>query len=242
VPVLAVTFILNEPFPVRFVGVMCEIVIHVALVVGVFQVVFDVTFICAMAAAVPGSHDVWLNKSVELAACVTVMCLVNPAPVTVTVPIRACGPVFAVTFSLNDPVPVWFAGVIFVTVSHVALLVGAFQVVLLITVIDVLFAADPGFHVVWLNVSVGLPACVTVICLVIPLTVTVTVPVRDCAPVFCVTFSLNEPLPFRALISIYISRFIDNRFCISGKFTNHSMFFAQKNPESKHKLSGFCDT
>jgi len=64
--------------------------------------------------------------------------------------------VLAVTFSLNEPLPVRFAGAMFVTVSHVTLLVGTFQVIVDVTFIVVFEAADPGFHVVGLTVSVGL--------------------------------------------------------------------------------------
>jgi len=94
-------------------------------------------------------------------------------------PIRTIEPVFCVTFSLNDPFPVLFAGVMFVTVSHAALLVGVLQVVFDVTFIVVLPPHVLGNHLEMPIVSVAAPpACVTVICLVIPPPVTVTVPVR----------------------------------------------------------------
>ena len=58
-PVLAVALILNEPLPVRLVGVMLSTVNHdVALLVGVFHVMLDVTFISALLAADAGLHEV----------------------------------------------------------------------------------------------------------------------------------------------------------------------------------------
>ena len=61
------------------------------------------------------------------------------------------------------------------------MLMGAFHVVLEVTAIVVLDAADPELHVVGDSVDVGVIApavCVTVTVLVIPPPVTVMVPVR----------------------------------------------------------------
>jgi len=55
VPVLAVAFILNDPFPVRFVGLKLEIVNQFTLLVTV-QVLFDVTLTVVLPAAEPGFH------------------------------------------------------------------------------------------------------------------------------------------------------------------------------------------
>jgi len=64
-------------------------------------------------------------------------------------------PVLAVVLILNEPLPVRFAGVMFVTLSQLALLAGTFHVVLDCTVIVWLLAAVPGFHVDCETVSVG---------------------------------------------------------------------------------------
>ena len=71
------------------------------------------------------------------AACVTVTVRAGtPGAVTVTVPLLAVVLVLTAALILNDPLPVLFAGVIFVTVSHVTLLVGCVHVVLEVTVIS----------------------------------------------------------------------------------------------------------
>jgi hypothetical protein len=68
-----------------------------------------------------------------------------PGADTVIVPVR-CPPVFAVTFILNEPLPVRFVGVIFVTVNQLALLLGIFQVPFAVTLTVVLIDEAPGVH------------------------------------------------------------------------------------------------
>jgi len=129
------------------------------------------------------------------ANCVTVTKRVSPPPVTVTVPVRLASPLLAVTLSLNVPLPVLLLGVTFETVSHdVLLLVGLLHVMFDVTVIVVLLASGPGFHVVGESSRIA-GACVTVTLSVRPPPVTVTIAFRSAPVLFAVALSLNEPLP-----------------------------------------------
>ena len=81
------------------------------------------------------------------------MVRVTPAPVTVTVPVRSAVPVFAVAFSLNEPLPVRFEGLILETVSQLAALLLTLHVVSDVTLIVVLLCVGGGFHEVGDTVS-----------------------------------------------------------------------------------------
>jgi hypothetical protein len=117
------------------------------------------------------------------AACVTAMFLVTPPPVIVIVPLR-WPPVFAVVLILNEPLPVRFAGVMFVTVSHDWLLL-TFQVVLDVTFIVLFDAATGACHAAaGFTVRMVIPACVTVTVCVRAPALMVTVAVRAFVPVF----------------------------------------------------------
>jgi len=64
-----------------------------------------------------------LRLLAPLAPCVTVIVRVGaPGAVTVITPVLAVPPVLAVTLIINEPLPVWFTGVIFEIFSHAALL------------------------------------------------------------------------------------------------------------------------
>ena len=67
---------------------------------------------------------------------------------------------FAVALMRKEPLPVRFAGAILSIVSQPALLVGAFHVVLDVTVIVLLLTEADGFHAFAGNISVG-ACCVT---------------------------------------------------------------------------------
>ena len=114
--VFAVAFILNEPLPVRLVGVMLLIVSHEALLVGMFHVPLAVTFTVANAAADGGVHVFMLSANVVTPACVTVI-VRETAPFAdiVTVPVLAVLELFTEVTSVSAPVPVRLAGV---SVSH----------------------------------------------------------------------------------------------------------------------------
>ena len=72
VPVLAVALIVNDPFPVRLLGDILEMVNHVTLLVGVFQVALEVTVILVLAAADPALHVVGDNVRVGVTVVVEV--------------------------------------------------------------------------------------------------------------------------------------------------------------------------
>ena len=173
--VFAVTLILNEPLPVRLAGLMLEAVSHLELLMGALHVVLDATLIVIVSASAPGIHVV--GDSVRVfpvfpAACVTQTVLVIPSTVTVTVPDRLA-PVLAVALIRKEPLPLRLEGLILVMVSQPTLLLGELQVVLDVTIIVVLAAVGPGFHVKGNSDRILLPACATTTVRVISLAVTV---------------------------------------------------------------------
>ena len=198
VPVLAVTSIANIALPVALAG---EGVNHDALLVAVHDM-SDVTKKTAFEDDAGADQDVIPNSSFpELAgaaACVTAIVLVIPPPVIVIVPLLPDVLVFAVAVNVSVPLLVPFAGE---TVSHDAALLEADHDTFDVTDTEVLPAeldgdqeeddttSDAGATVV--------PACATLIVLVIPPPVTVIIPALA-APVFSVTASAIEPLPFPA--------------------------------------------
>jgi len=115
--VLAVVFILKEPLPFRFVGVIFETVSHEWLLVGVFHVILDVTFIVVLPPAA-GEFHVLDGDTVRMtgAAWFIVTVRVIPPPDTVTVPDREVVPVFAGALILNEPL---FEPLVGVTVNQV---------------------------------------------------------------------------------------------------------------------------
>ena len=125
-------FILNEPLPVRLPGVISETVNHDgALLVGMVHVVvllFGVTLTVVLTLVVVfiGFHDD-IDVVNGCPVCVTVIVLVIPPPLTVTVPVRLSAPVLRAVFITNEPLPVLFGGATPVIVSHDALLVGVFH-------------------------------------------------------------------------------------------------------------------
>ena len=137
VPLLAVALILNEPFPVRFAGLNVFTVSHDALLVTV-HVLLDVTVIVVCCATDDGVHALTDNVRVAAgAACVTVTVRdAAPGADTVIMPVLAIEPVLAVTFNLNEPLPVRFVGSNVFAVSHVALLEAAHDVPAEETVIE----------------------------------------------------------------------------------------------------------
>ena len=146
VPVLAVTFILKEPLPVRLVGMKLLTVSHAALLV-IVHVLLEVTFTVALLTAPVGDHEavdkisiaaagLWVTATVRVGA---------PGAVAVIIPVRATVPVLAVTFILNEPLPVRLAGTKLLTVNQAALLVIA-QVLFEVTFIVALPAALVGVH------------------------------------------------------------------------------------------------
>ena len=198
-PVLVVVFILKDPLPVRFAGVILVTVSHAVLLLVTAHVLLDDTVMVLLLAA-DGADHAAADKS-NLAGCgcwVTVTVRgVTPAPDTVTVAVLATVPVFSVVVSLNDPLPVRPAGVMLFTASHVWLLT-TFQDVLdvILTVVEIP-APALGFHEEALIVRVGAAAWVTLIVrVIIPGTATVIVPVLA-APVFVIVFIRNDPLPVR---------------------------------------------
>jgi len=105
IPVFAETFIVRIPFPVPPVG---ETVSHVALLVAV-QDTFDVTVTVAfLAYASDDQVDVETVRFGETdpAACMTVMVLVIPPPVTDIVPVRSAAVLFGMAISTSEPSPV----------------------------------------------------------------------------------------------------------------------------------------
>ena len=88
------------------------------------------------------------------AACVTVIVLVIPPPITVTAPLLGLVPVLAEADIVNEPLPVRLAGVMLEIVSHDWLLERVFHVVLEVTETDVFEAAEVGDHVSGLIISV----------------------------------------------------------------------------------------
>ena len=198
IPVLVVTLILNEPSPVRFVGLKLLTVSQSALLLTV-HVLVDATPMVVKPAANVGFHVLLDSTSAAGgAACVTAMVLVGASgAVTVTVAVLAAVVVLTVAFSLNEPLPVRLNGLKLSAVSHAALVLTV-HVLLDDTDIKVLFAPDVGFHTLPDNMRVPNAVCVTSIVRVgANGAVTVTVAVLTAVVVLAVAFSLNEPLPVR---------------------------------------------
>jgi len=135
--VFAVALILNEPFPVVFVGVALEKVSHVTLLEKL-HLRLDVTLTVRLLDTALKFAEVAFTVSVAAgaAACVTVTVRESPPPVTVTVAPRWVWFGLAVAFILNE------LPVILEIVSQAALLETP-QVALDVTVIVLLFAPDP---------------------------------------------------------------------------------------------------
>jgi hypothetical protein len=128
-------------------------------------------------------------------ACDTVIVLVMPPPVTVTVPVLPIVPGFAAAHSVNVPLPVPLPDM---TVSQDDALLVAVHNVFDETDMVVFDAPKLGSHVVGVTVSVGVSAaaaCDTAIVLVMPPPVTVTVAILLLVLVFAAAHSANEPLP-----------------------------------------------
>ena len=126
------------------------------------------------------------------AACVTLIFLTIPPPLTVMVPVLDAVFVLAAAFILNEPLFIPLDGV---TDSQSRLLVTLHDL-LDVTFINVLFAADVISHEAGSTVSTGgATSCVTLIVLVNPPPVTVIVPVLDDVPVLAVASILIVPLP-----------------------------------------------
>ena len=101
--------------------------------VGNVPIVWPDVFVCVRLDGLPPFPFQVMVTEVVPAGCVTATCLVMPPPDIVMVPVR-WAPVLAVALIRNEPLPVRFVGVTLETVSQlVALLVGAFQVKLDVT-------------------------------------------------------------------------------------------------------------
>jgi len=142
-----VALILNEPFPVRFAGVILVIDNHVSLLDTV-HVLSEVTFTVVFAAAEAGFQVLAdKDKLPDTGCCVTVNVRVGaPGAVTVIVPVLATAPGLAMALTLNEPFPVRFAGDILEIDNHVSLL-ETVHVRLEVTFTVVLPAADGAFQV-----------------------------------------------------------------------------------------------
>ena len=151
-PVLTAALILNEPLPVRLVGLIFEMVNQLALLLTL-HVAFDVTLTVVLVATGPGAQV--LRESVLVAlAWVTLIVRVGAAgAVTVIVPVRAAVVVLVVVFILNEPLPVRFVGVILEMVNQLALLL-TFHVAFDVTSTVLLSAATPADHVLRESVRV----------------------------------------------------------------------------------------
>jgi len=136
---------------------------------------------------------------------VTLIVRVIPPPVTVTVAVRLEMFGLAVTFSVNEPLPVRLEGETFEMVSHDSLLVGALQVIFDVTDMEVFCAVEFGIQLECDNVRFApTPACSTLIVRFPPFPKTVTVAVRLLTRVFAVTFILNEPSPPRSAGTTFV--------------------------------------
>jgi len=198
---LGMTFILKEPLPVRFAGVISETVSHVGLLLVTVHCLLDVTVTETPLAPDVGLHALRDKVSVGTnAACVTEIVRVG-APGAVTVMVPTLWVVFGLgmTLILKEPLPVRFAGAISETVSHVGLLLVTVHCLLDVTVTETPLAPDVGLHVLRDKVSVGTnAACVTEIVRVgAPGAVTIMVPILWVVFGLGMTFILKEPLPVR---------------------------------------------
>jgi len=198
-PVLVVAFILNEPLPVRLVGVMLFTVSHDVLLLVTVQVLLDVTFTVEEFDAEAIDHVLVDRLSTGGgAACATDMVRVGaPGAVAVITPLLTSCPELADTFILNEPLPVRLAGVVLLMVSHDWLLLTV-QVALDVTVTGALPPDISTPQSVTDNESVGGGGCVTVIVRVIPPVEMVTVAVLGRVLVLAVVArSVNVLLPVR---------------------------------------------
>ena len=194
-PVFSLTSIKIVPLPVPLDG---ETVSHDALLDAV-QDTFDVIFAFVPPANDGGDHDVFptsrvVDGAAAPAAWTTVIDLVIPPPETVIVPLLLVVLVFAVTFSVIEPLPDPLDGE---TVSQEEALLDADHDTFDVIDTFVFAADDVGVHDVratsrddWTVV----PACVTEIVRVIPPPETVIVPVLA-EPVFALTSIKIVPLP-----------------------------------------------
>jgi len=188
-PALAVAFILNEPLFEPLDGVEdSQLTLLLTL-----HALLDVTLIRILLAAAEGTQVLCETERVAGgAACVTLIVLVNPPPVTVMVPVLDEEPVLAVVFILKLPFPVPLA---VDTVSQLVLLLLTLHALVDVTLIVVLLAADAGDHVLGDTVNAaGGASCVTFIVRVIPPPVIVIAPVLEVTVVLAVTFILKWPL------------------------------------------------
>ena len=213
VPVLSVVFmaldaasILKLPLPVRLAGVMLFMVNHVALLVGILQVLVENTFIVVWLKAADDVFQLLCDRvnSAAGGGWVTVIVRVTPAPVTVIVPVRAVVPVLTNAFILNTPSLVRLLGNTSEIVSHETLLLGLLQVRVDLTFTVTPPAADDGTLQLGIdNVSIAGESWVTVMVRVIPLADTVTVPVLDVVPVLADAVILKLPLFVRLVGFIF---------------------------------------
>jgi len=197
-PGLAVAVILKEPLPVRLVGVTCDIVSHGWLLVGIFQVMFEVTFTVVKLPPETGFQVPGVTVNVGAGVWVTVICRDIPGMDTVTVPVRVVVPVLALALTLKEPFPVLFGGCILPKVSHPTLL--CICQVRLDTTLNV--PAEPALVIFQVFCDMvktpGCAPCDTWIVRVgAPGADIVTVAVLVYTPVLAVVLSLKEPLPLR---------------------------------------------
>jgi len=105
----------NDPLPVwRVVPIILnQLPSWILVFILIIHVVLDVTVAVAESDRAVKSHEA-LDKVSDgggiAPACVTVKVRDIAPVVTVMIPVLAAVLVFAVTFTLNDPLPVWFAG------------------------------------------------------------------------------------------------------------------------------------
>jgi len=144
-PVLAVAFILKEPFPLPLAGVTVSQ--EVALL-DTFQALLAVTLTVKLSAANDGFQVLWDRVRFAAGAPWVTVTVRDVAPVIVAVmvPDLAAVPLLAVTFILKVPLPLPLplAGV---TVSHEVALLDTFQALLANTLTVKLSAPEDGLHV-----------------------------------------------------------------------------------------------
>jgi len=210
VPVLAWAFILNEPLRVRLVGDIWSMVSQLTLLLGADHVLVDATRTVVLLAACVGIFQPDIDSSNAAAGACWVTAIVRvdiPLAFTDIVPLLVPGPGLARAIILNEPLPVRFVGCMFCITNQGTLLVGVFQVMFEVTVTVVYPAPEPMPRLLLFSVRVGGGAWVTVITLVIPPPVTVSVPCLCEVPVWAVTFILKEPLD-EPLVGVAVSQVV----------------------------------
>ena len=198
-PVFAVTFSVIAPLPDPLAG---ETVNHDVALLDAVHITFDVIDTDVLDKNADGSQEVRDTSRVDVVAapaCVTVMVLVIPPPEIVIIPVLLAVPVFVVTYSVRVPLPDPPDGE---TVNHDVALLDAVHVTFDVTVSVVLDTDAVGAQEVRDTSRLGVgpdavPACVTVMVLVIPPPVNVIVPVLLVVPVFAaaVIASMAPPKP-----------------------------------------------